>query len=138
MEYNPKGATIPSSYDPNAPVYPSYPAQIAQPYPFNGYSQNNYSQHGYNGGAPVSRVCCVLNIYLIMSAPNSPWLPPMPLQAHLLSEWLTRGFRGSLLISAILSMTAGGFGLYVDRSLDHMCTSVCNRWSFCIEYHKLP
>lgn len=117
MEYNPQGATIPSSYDPNAPVYPSYPAQVAQPYPFNGYDQNSYGQHGYNGGAPVSRVeCCVLNIYLIMSAPNSPW-PPMPLQAHLLSEWLTRGFRGSLLISAILSMTYGGLWIVCGPEL---------------------
>lgn len=55
MEYNPQGATMPSSYDPNAPAYPSYPAQAAQPYPFNGYGQNGYGQNGYNGGAPVSR-----------------------------------------------------------------------------------
>lgn len=57
MEYNPQGATMPSSYDPNAPAYPSYPAQAAQPYPFNGYGQNGYGQNGYNGGAPVSRAC---------------------------------------------------------------------------------
>ena len=62
MGYNPQGATLPSSYDPNAP---SYPTQVAQPYPFKGYGQ-----HGYNGVAPVSRAK-VLRFYYISDCERS-------------------------------------------------------------------